>query len=85
MWKKLYTIVATISNDDTLRDTVMGATMLSALREATWWGPEASAVSPTPWVPGCRLYKVKTLCWDTTIKYGDERAIAVIAESLQPT
>jgi hypothetical protein len=83
MWKKLYTILATISKDETLRESVMGATMLSALREATWQGSEAS-VSSARWLPGRKLYRVKSLCWDTTIRYGDERAIAVIEASLQP-
>ena len=46
MWKKLYTIVATISKDEALRDSVMGAIMLSALREVTWRGSEAEAVAP---------------------------------------
>lgn len=74
---------AIISDGDDRMERDIGAKMLLASREANNRG-DSTGLS-TLVALGDALYKDKTLCCDTIIRYGGEDAIAVIAPAVDVT
>lgn len=67
-----------ISDCATRTDSDIGATMLSAFRDASRWAPSETLNLLRPLGPESILYRESTLCFETVSRYGADDAMAVI-------